>query len=240
MKHLSTVTVAVIIACILIAGIPVSADDSGSTLTRGGSFSVIITGLPNTPYYFWLTHTFTMSGEPGDQPPVVMANQANIQQDPAGGPYTIGSYAYYNGGGRTILDDIAPSTASMSNTNYYGLVTTDSSGQAIVTFITSAATATESFSVKAENPKSAAGVGVYLQETVFSRTTPPTPVIITADDNPCQPLLRHLRHGNSGDNHSTNNTSTQPPRTTTRMAPLESGLVALAIGAGLLAAIKRS
>ncbi|MGD0080128.1 MAG: hypothetical protein ABSB80_05720 [Methanoregula sp.] len=236
MKHLGTVTVSVIIACILISGIPVSADNSG-TLTRGGSFSVKFTGLPNTQYYFWLTRTFTMSGEPGDQPPIVMANQANIQQDPAGGPYTIGSYAYSNGGGRTILDDVAPSSQSMSNTNYYGLVTTDSSGQAIVTFLTSSATATRSFSVRAENPTSTAGVN--LQETVFSRTTPPTPVIITPtmtqttlvppSPTPATPVI-------------TVQPTTIPPstRATTRSAPLESGLVALATGAGLLAAIKRS
>ena len=153
MKHLITAIVGSIILYILFAGVPVSAADSGNTLTRGGSFSVIITGAPNTPYYFWVAHTFTMSGEPGDQPPVVLANQANIQQDPEGGPYAIGSYAYNNGGGRTILDDIAPSTASMSNTNYYGLVTTDANGQAIVTFRTSANTASQSFSVKAENSR---------------------------------------------------------------------------------------
>jgi hypothetical protein len=238
MKHLSIVTVSVIIACILIAGIPVSAD-SGSTLTRGGSFSIIITGLPSTQYYFWLTGTFSMSGEPGDQPPVIMANQANVQQDPAGGPYTIGSYAYYNGGGRTILDDVAPSSASLSNTNYYGLVTTDSNGQAIVTFLTSAATATRSFSVKAENPKSAAGVGVYMQEKIYSRTTPPTPVIImpTTTQTTLVPPLPTLATP-----VITVQPTTLPPatRTTTRTAPLESGLVALALGAGLLAAIKRS
>ena len=211
MKHFSTMTAAVIIACILIAGIPVSADDSGSTLTRGGASQSSSPALPNTSYYFWLTNTFTMSGEPGDQPPVVMANQANIRQDPEGGPYTIGSYAYSNGGGRTILDDVAPSTASMSNTNYYGLATTDSSGRAVVTFITSAATATESFSVKAENPKSAAGVGVYLHEKVFSRTTPPTPVIITPTTTPTTPSPPSLTPAISVDNHSTNNTSTHTP-----------------------------
>ncbi len=204
-----------------------------------GSFSVKVTGLPNTQYYFWLTGTFSMSGEPGDQPPVVMANQANVRQDPPGGPYTIGSYEYSNGGGRTILDDVAPSSASMSNTNYYGLVTTDSSGQAIVTFLTSSATATRSFSVRAENHESAAGVGVYLQETVFSRTTPPTPVIITPTTTQTTLVLPSPTSSTLA---ITVQPTTIPPstRTTTRSAPLESGLVALAIGAGLLTAIKRS
>ncbi len=126
----------------------------------------------------------------------------------------------------------------MSNTNYYGLVTTDSRGQAIVTFLTSAATATASFSVKAENPKSAAGVGVYLQETVFSRTTPPMPVITL----PTTPLPTPVPPSpTTATPVMTVQPTTLPPatRATTRMAPLESGLAALAVSAGLLAGIKR-
>ena len=132
----------------------VSADDVG--LTRGSRFTITVTGTPNTPYYVWLTNTFTMSGEPGDQPPVLIANQANMVKDPVGGPYVIGSYQYNNGGGRTIREDVAPTTASMSDTQYYALVTTDNDGRAIVAFQTSPNTATRTFSVKVENPQSAA------------------------------------------------------------------------------------
>ncbi len=104
-----------------------------------------------------------MSGEPGDQPPILLANQANIVKDPQGGPYVIGSYQFNNGGGRTILDDVAPSTASMSNTQYYGLVTTDSNGQATVVFQTSGNTAMRTFSVNVENPQSAARDNIAVQ-----------------------------------------------------------------------------
>lgn len=165
------------IICFVVVILPVSADTgtSGNSLTRGGRFSITITGTPNTAYYFWLTRTYSMSGKPGDQPPVVQANQLNVEQDPSDGPYTIGSYTYYNGNGRTILDDVAASTPEMPNTSYYGRVTTGANGQAIILFRTSSATATRSFSVKAENPKSAADGNVLVEETVYSRTTPATP-----------------------------------------------------------------
>ncbi|MDO8872580.1 MAG: hypothetical protein Q7V05_07620 [Methanoregula sp.] len=107
---------AVILVSVLLVPL-VSANETG--LTRGSRFTITVTGTPNTPYYVWLTRTYTMSGEPGDQPPVLLANQANIEKDPSGGPYVIGSYQYNNGGGRTIIDDVAPTTASMSDTQYY-------------------------------------------------------------------------------------------------------------------------
>ena len=153
----------IIIVLILIAGfiflvVPGSAadDPSDNALTRGSRFSVNITGSPSTPYYVWLTRTSSMTGKPGDQPPVIVAFQSGIQQDPPEGPYTIGSYVFSSGNGRTIRDDVAPSTPEMSNTRYYALVTTDTDGRAIVTFQTSAATATRTFSIKVENPSSPA------------------------------------------------------------------------------------
>ena len=139
----------------------VSADDTG--LTRGSQFTITVTGTPTTPYYVWLTRTSSMSGEPGDQPPVLIANQVNIVKDPSGGPYVIGSYQFNNGGGLRIIDDVAPSTASMSNTNYYGLVTTNSNGYAVVAFQTSSNTAMRTFSVKVENAQSAAGSDILVQ-----------------------------------------------------------------------------
>lgn len=174
------------ITCFILVTLPVSADtgSTGNTLTRGGRFTITITGTPNTPYYFWLARTYSMSGKPGDQPPVVQANQYNVVQDPSDGPYTIGSYAYYNGNGRTILEDVAASTPEMPNTSYYGQVTTDTTGQAIVLFRTSSATATRSFSVKAENPKSPGDSNTLVEETVYSRTTPPTLRVTTPVPTP--------------------------------------------------------
>jgi hypothetical protein len=159
-----TITILVIVAFITVI-VPASAADepSDNALTRGSRFSVNITGLPGTPYYVWLTRTSAMTGKPGDQPPVIVAFQSNILQDPPEGPYTIGSYRFNNGNGRTIRDDVAPSTPEQSNTRYYALVTTDTDGRAVVTFQTSSATATRTFSVKVENPSSAASSNILIE-----------------------------------------------------------------------------
>jgi len=148
-----------LLCCVVYAMIPcVCAED---TLTRGSGFTVTVTGRPNTAYYVWIARTFSMSGEPGDQPPVISSNLVNVVQDPPEGPYVIGSYRYNNGNGRTILDDVAPSSSTTSNTRYYAQVTTDIDGVAIVGFRTSSATADRKFSIAAQNPQSP-GETVYV------------------------------------------------------------------------------
>ncbi len=144
---------------------------TNDALTRGGRFSITVTGMPNTPYYVWLTRTFTMTGNFGDQPPVIVAHQRGIHQDPPDGPYTIGHYAFHNGNGRTILDDVAPSSLTMSNTNYYALVATDANGRAVVAFQTSSATATRTFSIKVENPDSAANSNILVERNLPFKVT---------------------------------------------------------------------
>jgi hypothetical protein len=215
----------------------VSADETG--LTRGSRFTITVTGTPNTPYYVWLTRTYTMSGEPGDQPPVLVAYQAKIEKDPPGGPYVIGSYQYNNGGGRTIIDDVAPSTASMSNTQYYGLVTTDNNGQAIVAFQTSSNTALRTYSVKVENSQSVAKNNIQVQrgtETVNRgsvgfdtvATTPipatlPTPVILTIMETAIPvPTTAEPEP------------SPIPTATPTPRVPVGIGVCIIAVGAGIL------
>jgi hypothetical protein len=156
--------------------IPACATDtsSGDVLTRGSRFTVTITGAPNTAYYLWLTRTFTMTGNPGDQPPVIVGGQSGIQKDPPEGPYTIGMYAFNNGNGRTIIDDVAPSTPDMSNTNYYALVTTDRDGRAVIAFQTSSGTATRTYSIKTENSQSSATVFIEREFPVRMTVTPTT------------------------------------------------------------------
>ncbi|PKL68432.1 MAG: hypothetical protein CVV30_11005 [Methanomicrobiales archaeon HGW-Methanomicrobiales-1] len=227
---------AVIMASFLLIPL-VSADETG--LTRGSRFTITVTGTPNTPYYVWLTRTYTMSGEPGDQPPVLVAYQAKIEKDPPGGPYVIGSYQYNNGGGRTIIDDVAPSTASMSNTQYYGLVTTDNNGQAIVAFQTSSNTALRTYSVKVENSQSVAKNNIQVQrgtETVNRgsvgfdtvATTPipatlPTPVILTIMETAIPvPTTAEPEP------------SPIPTATPTPRVPVGIGVCIIAVGAGIL------
>jgi hypothetical protein len=167
----------ILLAILLLAAIPASAVKTSEasiddTLTRGSRFTVTVTGLPNTTYYIWLPRTFSMSGEPYDQPPVIADFTQNFRKDPEGGPYTIGSYQYYNGDGRTIIDDVAPATASMSNTNYYGQVRTDAEGIAVVEFQTSVYTGTRSYSVKVENPDSADTDRLAVDLSVYTRRAP--------------------------------------------------------------------
>lgn len=172
-----------------------SAEAGSDVVTHGNIFAITVTGRPNTPYYIWLTRTWSLSGNPGDQPPVIVSYQVPVTQDPPDEPYIIGSYAYYNGGGRTILNDVAPSSPSMPNTSYYAKVTTDSNGKAVVALRTSANTAIQTYSVKVENPASPADDTVFVERgdvttkrgavsigfdttATLPRTTSPTPVPI--------------------------------------------------------------
>ena len=148
----SRVLILLLFCCMIVSVMPcATAVDS---LTRGSMFTVSIAAKPNTAYYVWFTRTFAMSGESGDQPPVIVGYTERVEFDPAGGPYVIGSYQFRNGNGRTILDDVAPSSATVSNTRYYAKVTTDENGFGIIQFTTSSATAPRTFSVRAENPAS--------------------------------------------------------------------------------------
>lgn len=191
-KVQQTFIVVVILAWFLLAVMPVSAvktaeQSAGDTLTRGSRFTVTITGLPNSSYYLWIPDTSTMSGEPRDQPPVIAGSQVNVMEDPADGPWPIGSYQYNNGNGQTIRDDIPPSTPDMPNTRYYALVTTGHSGQATVEFLTSVNTGLRSYSVKVENPGSIDSDTLQVQVQVYSRRAPaaveifttPQPVLVT-------------------------------------------------------------
>lgn len=167
----------VILTGLLLTGIPVSAlktaeQSVGDSLTRGGRFTVTITGLPNSSYYIWLPHTSSMSGDPRDQPPIIADYQTNVMEDPADGPWLIGSYQYNNGNGQTIRDDIPPSTPEMPNTRYYALVKTDNSGQATVEFLTSVNTGLRSYSVKVENPRSVDSNNLLVEIRVYSRKAP--------------------------------------------------------------------
>jgi hypothetical protein len=169
-----------------------SAEESvDDTLTRGSRFVATITGLPNTSYYIWLPRTFTMSGEQYDQPPVIADGQAGVAKDPPGGPYTIGSYQYNNGNGRTILDDVAPASGAMSNTNYYALVTTNTAGTAVVEFQTSVYTGLRSYSVKVENKESVDRDSVRFAITVFPRRAA-TMAIITPAKTPEQRVVTRI------------------------------------------------
>jgi hypothetical protein len=225
----------VLVCCAIFVLIPIaSAED---TLTRGSGFTVTITGKPNTVYYVWVARTFSMSGEPGDQPPVILGGQMNVVQDPQGGPYVIGSYRYNNGNGRTILDDVAPSSGTSSNTRYYAQVTTDIDGIALVGFRTSSATADKKFSIIAQNPQSP-GETVYVtlglperRVSIMAETTPPA--VTTAPFLPLTTTVPEATTGATPPAPVIPSPATTVP-VTTHPAPADLFLVLPAIGAGLL------
>lgn len=241
------ILIMILIACFLFSIAPVSAVKSyeqsvGDSLTRGSRFTITITALPNSSYYVWIPHTSSMTGEPRDQPPVIADYQANVAQDPESGPYTIGSYRYYNGGGQTIRDDIAPSTAELSNTRYYALVTTDHAGQATVEFLTSVNTGLRSYSVKVENPQSVDSDNLFVELRVFSRRAPSPVEIFTVPETELT-AVQQTTTGVSLPPETTTIPTTIPesiqttvpvPAPTTRKAPTEIGTCILAAGLFLL------
>jgi hypothetical protein len=114
-----------------------------------------------------------MSGESGDQPPIIVAGQVDVVQDPFGGPYVIGNHPISGGG--TILGDVPPSSSVTSATSYYAEVTTDASGYGVVLFRTSSATATgQQFHIVAQNP---ADLGEDVQVVFGPPPTVPTPAM---------------------------------------------------------------
>ena len=248
MSGKSAVLILILACCLCLLAAPVLAiyttSDIGGSIVRGHQFTIDIIGKPNTAYYIWLPRTWSLSGEAGDQPPVVVANQWNVQQDPEGGPYTIGSYQYYNGNGRTILDDVAPTSSLLPNTSYYALVTTDSSGEAVVAFGTSMNTASRSYSVRVENPTSVNNETLLVQrgdtnvnkgsvsiEAVATRPTKPVTTmttIATLTQNPAPTSTE-----------TTAATVPVTPSTTTRTVPLEPLIVIIAVGTVLCAARHR-
>ena len=245
--HVGFVLLAVIL-CTMVIVIPISAVKTAEqslddTLTRGGRFSATITGIPNTSYYVWLPRTFTMTGKPYDQPPVIADYTMGVTKDPVGGPYPIGLYQYNNGNGRTIRDDIAPSTPEMSNTQYYALVTTDSTGVAIVEFQTSIYTGLRSYSVKVENPQSVDRDNLLVQIQVFSRKPPVTLQILTTVVKVIttpEPTTAPTPLTETTMPRTTTSIPTPVPTETTRpRVPLESGVCLAALGIAVIIVTRR-
>ena len=245
--HIGFIFLAVIL-CSLVIVIPVSAvktteQSLDETLTRGGRFTATITGLPNTSYYIWLPRTFSMTGKPYDQPPVIADYTMGVTKDPVGGPYPIGSYQYNNGNGRTIRDDIAPSTPEMSNTQYYALVTTDSAGVAIVEFQTSIYTGLRSYSVKVENPQSVDRDNLLVQIKVFSRKPPATlqivTQVVTVTTTPEPTTVPTLLPETTIPQTTTPIPTPMPTETTLPRVPLENGLCLTALGIAMFVVTRR-
>jgi hypothetical protein len=124
-------------------------------VVRGNPFTVTISGVPGADYYLWVRNTGSMSGSPGNQPPLITPNQDGVRTDPVSGPFTIGSYPVSTRQGMTIRDDVPPSPAN--GTGYYALVTLPGSGVRTVQWQTSSATDDRRYALRVERT-SASGV----------------------------------------------------------------------------------
>ena len=212
---------------------------SAGSVTRGSTFTLTIDGKPLTAYYVWFKGTFSMTGKPGDQPPVIVANTENVVFDPDEGPYVIGSYRFYNGNGKTIHEDVAPSSDTVSNTRYYAQVTTDYDGFGIVQFQTSSATADRTFTIKAENPASPGedvpvSLGLPARRTTAitaTPTLPATPVSLPA--TPAEQPSPELK-GSQGETQPTTPKTSVPVTSPSPQAPTGVPLIVLAVVAGIL------
>jgi S-layer glycoprotein len=222
------------IVCFFLLVVPVLGSDIITSISGSGSvgqgrpFTLTVIGIPNTQYYVWVTGTFSMTGATGDQPPVVQSGIEGVAQDPAGGPYTIGSYAFQNGNGRTIQQDVALSTTQVPNTRYYARVTTDNAGRAFIGFQTSSATAPKTFSIRIENADSYDEESIIVEkgsvsiEASTERTVQPTPVITLSTPETSIPMTQ----GNSVTPLTTATTTPKP-------ALLETEFILLGAGFGL-------
>ena len=113
-----------------------------------------ITGKPNTPYYLWVKGTGSMSGNPLDQPPSLVANQEGVAVDAIGGTYPIGQYVF-QGSTKTIQSDVPAfyGALDVKGTYYYASVTLSNSGTRTVGFSTNKDTKDKKYTIRVERPE---------------------------------------------------------------------------------------
>ncbi|PWR73663.1 PGF-CTERM sorting domain-containing protein [Methanospirillum stamsii] len=119
------------------------------TVVRGNPFSVTITGVPNAEYYVWAKGTGSMTGQPDDQPPMILDAQVDVKQDAAAGPYEIGKYQYEGGAGKSIKQDV-PDDPDYHGTKFYALVKLNSSGTRTVEWKSSKDTKDKKYTIRVE------------------------------------------------------------------------------------------
>jgi len=120
------------------------------TVVRGNSFTVTITGVPNSEYYIWVKGSSSMTGLAEDQPPMILAAQEKVTQDNPNGPYTIGQYAYEGGAGKTMKEDV-PDDPDYHGTKYYAMATLSSSGVRTIEFQPSKDTKDKKYTIRVEH-----------------------------------------------------------------------------------------
>jgi len=115
----------------------------------GTVFQAHMSGIPRTTYYLWISGTHAMSGMANDQPPFILS-QPGIAQDEAGKPFSIGTYRYLGGSGKSIRDDVP--IQPESGVLYYAQVMTNEQGKAFFSLTTTHDTRPGEYTLTAELP----------------------------------------------------------------------------------------
>jgi hypothetical protein len=133
---------------VTIASDTVKVEASKDAVVRGNPFRITVTGRPNTCYIVWIKETGNMAGTAGDQPPLMLPNQNNVENDPVGGPWNIGTYEYEGGAGSLISSDVP--VFPDNGVYYYAAVKTSSVGTRTISFITGSDTKDKTYTVRVE------------------------------------------------------------------------------------------
>jgi len=171
------------------------------SVVRSKQFSVTVVGKPNQFYHLWVKGTSTMSGGYDDEPPMLVANQAGVVQDPFYAynnpntlPFANGSYVFQNSG-KTIWSDVAHGTYTLGTTNgvdyrtrlgngtyVYANVTLDTKGSRTVAFTTSNWTKAQKYTIRVENDFGDATVHNYKSDEVDVKVEKGAVTIVAAGD----------------------------------------------------------
>lgn len=120
------------------------------SVVRSKSFSVTITGKPNTVYTVWVKGTNTLTGLYDSQPPMMRQSQAGVLSDNQFGPYYLGNYQYENGGGAILINNVCNATRTLNGTLVYANATTSTSGTRTVEFTTTNWTKAQKYTIRVE------------------------------------------------------------------------------------------
>ena len=124
------------------------------SVVRSKTFSVTVTGRPSTSYILWVKGTSTMDGTYDNQPPMIVSNQVGVKMDtrPVGATYPpfAGRYAYENGAGLTVLEDVSVNQYTLDGTKMYANITTSTSGTRTIEFFTTNWTKAQKYTIRVE------------------------------------------------------------------------------------------
>ena len=158
------------------------------TVLPGDDIVLTFTGQPLKYYTIWVINTGSMSGEPEDQPPLLISDQVNVWRDPASGPYEIGQYHCDTCRGLALQQSV--SQHPDAGTRYYSRVMTDTQGFGTVTFSSTTLTKPQEYTFRIEEPFAAVANSAEVTIQIQSNQSPTSSLTLT-------PQSEHITLGSS-------------------------------------------